>query len=336
MATASDLSGTERAAILLLALGEQDASEVMKFMGPKEVQKVSMTMAGMKDVTQQQVGGVLSDFAQVVANETALGVGTESYIRNVLTKALGPEKATGLIDRILMGGQTSGLEELKWMDPRAVAEVVRLEHPQIIAIVLSFLEADQAAQVLQLFPEKSRVDIMMRISSLEGVQPSALQELNQVMEKQFSGKSSNLKSSGIGGIKTAANILNELDGTTEGELMSGFRDLDPVLAEQVEELMFVFENLLEIDDRGIQMLLREVSSEALVLAMKGASEALKEKIFKNMSKRAAEMLRDDLEVRGPVKVSDMEAAQKEIVGIARRLQESGEIAIGGKGGEAYV
>jgi flagellar motor switch protein FliG len=331
------MNGTQRAAILLLALGEQDASEVMKYMGPKEVQKVSMTMAQMKDVSRAQVGDVLADFRHTVDNETALGVGTESYIRNVLNKALGPDKAGGLIDRILMGGQTSGLEELKWMDPRAVAEVIRLEHPQIVAIVLSFLEPDQAAQVLQLFPEKNRVDLMMRIAALEGVQPAALQELNQVMERQFAGRaSSSLKSSGIGGIKTAANILNELDSSVESELMGRFRDVDPNLAEEVEELMFVFENLLDVDDRGIQALLREVSSESLVLAMKGASEALKEKIFKNMSKRAAEMLRDDLEVRGPVKLSEVEAAQKEILGIARRLAESGDVVLGGKGGEQYV
>ena len=333
----ADLSGTERAAILLLALGEQDAAEVLKFMGPKEVQKVSMTMATLTAVTRDKVGSVLSDFRRTVDNETALGVGTETYIRSVLTKALGPEKAGALIDRILMGGQTSGLEELKWMDPRAVAEVIRLEHPQIIAIVLSFLEADQAAQVLQQFPEKNRIDLMMRISSLDGVQPSALQELNQVMERQFSGNaSSNLKSSGIGGVKTAALILNEMDSSVESALMEKFRESDPTLAERVEELMFVFENLLEVDDRGIQALLREVSSESLVLALKGASEALKEKIFKNMSKRAAEMLRDDLEVRGPVRLSEVEAAQKEILGIARRMADAGDLALGGKGGEQYV
>ena len=190
-----EITGTERAAIFLLALGEQDASEVLKYMGPKEVQKVSVSMAGMKNVTRSQVSNVLSEFRQVVDNETALGVGTDSYIRNVLTKALGPEKAGTIVDRILMGGQTSGLEELKWMDPRAVAEVVRLEHPQIIAIVLSYLESDQAAQVLAQFPDKVRSDLMMRIAALDGVQPSALQELNQIMERQFSGNaSSNLKS----------------------------------------------------------------------------------------------------------------------------------------------
>lgn len=329
-------SGSERAAILLLAVGEQDASEIMKYMGPKEVQQVSMTMAVMKNVTRSQVGQVLADFRNTVDNQTALGVGTEMYIRNVLTRALGPEKASGLIDRILMGGQTSGLEELKWMDPRAVAEVIRLEHPQIVAIILSYLDADQASQVLSLFPEKSRLDITMRIATLDGVQPAALQELNHIMEKQFSGNTtSNLKSSGIGGVKTAANILNEMDSSMEGELINKLKENDPNLAEKIEELMFVFENLLDVDDRSIQSLLREVSSDALILALKGASEPLKERIFKNMSKRAAEMLRDDLEVKGPVKLSEVEAAQKEVLGVARRMAETGDIVLSGKG-EQYV
>ncbi|NOZ11331.1 MAG: flagellar motor switch protein FliG [Gammaproteobacteria bacterium] len=336
-ANTTGLSGTERAAILLLAIGEEDASQVMKFMGPKEVQTVSSTMASLKDINKDQVGVVLDSFQENVGTQTALGIGTENYLRNVLTKALGPDKATSMIGRILMGGQTSGLEELKWMDPRSVAEVVRLEHPQIIAIVLSYLEADQSAQVLSVFPEKSRLDILMRIASLEGVQPSALKELNQAMEKQFAGKAAgSLQSSGIGGVKTAASIMNELESSIEAPLMENFKDTDSGLAEQVEELMFVFENLLDVDDRGIQILLREVQSDSLVVALKGASQTLKELIFKNMSKRAAEMMRDDLEMRGPVKLSDVEAAQKEIVQLARRLSDSGEIALGGTAGEEYV
>lgn len=332
-----ELSGTQRAAILLLALGEQDAAEVLRYMGPKEVQSVSLTMAELKDISKDQVSNVLSDFQAAVGRQTALGIGTESYLRNVLTKALGPDKANNMISRILMGGQNTGLEELKWMDPRSVVEVVRLEHPQIIAIVLSYLEADQAAQVLQLLPEKVRLDVMMRIASLDGVQPAALRELDQVLESQFAGKSGgSLQSSGIGGVKTAANILNEMDSSVEGKLMEAFKEADAGLAEQVEELMFVFENLLDVDDRGIQTLLREVTSDKLVIALKGASEALKEKIFKNMSSRAADLLRDDLEAKGPVKLSDVEAAQKEVVAAARKLAEAGEIALGGKGGEEYV
>ncbi len=330
-------SGIERAAILLLALGEQDAAEVMKHMGPKEVQLIGTAMASLKKISRDQVSTVLSDFRNTVENQTALGIGVDEYVRNVLMKALGPDKANTLIDRILMGGQTSGLEALKWMDPRAVAEVIRLEHPQIMSIVLSYLESDQAAQVLALFPEKVRLDVLMRIATLDGVQPSALHELNQIMEKQFSGNNTNnLRSSGVGGIKTAANILNEMDSSTESELIGKLKEADPNLAERVEELMFVFENLLDVEDRGIQALLREVSSESLIVALKGASEAVKEKIFKNMSKRAAEMMRDDLEVRGPVKLSEVEVAQKEVVAIARRMADAGEIILGGRGGEQYV
>ena len=331
------LSGTQRAAILLLALGEQDAAEVMRYMGPKEVQSVSLTMAELKDIDKDNVTNVLNDFQQAVGRQTALGIGTDSYLRNVLTKALGPDKANNMISRILMGGQTTGLEELKWMDPRSVVEVVRLEHPQIIAIVLSYLEADHAAQVLQLLPDKVRLDVMMRIASLDGVQPAALRELDQILEKQFAGKSSgSLQSSGIGGVKAAANILNEMDSSVEGKLMESFKEADAGLAEEVEELMFVFENLIDVDDRGIQILLREVTSDKLVVALKGASEALKEKVFKNMSSRAVEMLRDDLDAKGPVKLSEVEAAQKEIVAAARKLAEAGEIALIGKSGEEYV
>lgn len=330
-------SGIERAAILLLALGEHDAAEVMKHMGPKEVQLIGTAMAGLKKISRDQVSTVLSDFRETVETQTALGIGVDEYVRNVLMKALGPDKANTLIDRILMGGQTSGLEALKWMDPRAVAEVIRLEHPQIMSIVLSYLESDQAAQVLALFPEKVRLDVLMRIATLDGVQPSALHELNQIMEKQFSGNNTNnLRSSGVGGIKTAANILNEMDSSTESELIGKLKEADPNLAERVEELMFVFENLLDVEDRGIQALLREVSSESLIVALKGASEAVKEKIFKNMSKRAAEMMRDDLEVKGPVKLSEVEVAQKEVVAIARRMADAGEIILGGRGGEQYV
>lgn len=330
-------SGIERAAILLLVLGEHDAAEVMKHMGPKEVQLIGTAMAGLKKISRDQVSTVLSDFRETVETQTALGIGVDEYVRNVLMKALGPDKANTLIDRILMGGQTSGLEALKWMDPRAVAEVIRLEHPQIMSIVLSYLESDQAAQVLALFPEKVRLDVLMRIATLDGVQPSALHELNQIMEKQFSGNNTNnLRSSGVGGIKTAANILNEMDSSTESELIGKLKEADPNLAERVEELMFVFENLLDVEDRGIQALLREVSSESLIVALKGASEAVKEKIFKNMSKRAAEMMRDDLEVKGPVKLSEVEVAQKEVVAIARRMADAGEIILGGRGGEQYV
>jgi flagellar motor switch protein FliG len=221
------------------------------------------------------------------------------------------------------------------MEPRAVAEVIRQEHPQIIAIVLSYLDSDHAAEVLSMMPERSRPDVIMRIASLDGIQPSALLELDEIMEKQFS-TSGNVKSSSVGGTKSAADILNFMDSSLGGELMDTVKEIDSELGQVIEDHMFVFENLIDVDDRGIQTLLREVSSESLILALKGCDEALKSKFLKNMSKRAAEMLQDDLEARGPVRLSEVEAAQKEILAIARRMAESGDIMLGGSGGEEYV
>ena len=221
------------------------------------------------------------------------------------------------------------------MDPRAVAEIIRLEHPQIIAIVLSYLESDQSAQVLTLLPERMRSDVLMRIASLDGIHPSALRELDDILERQFTGNN-NVKSSSVGGTRSAANILNFMDASKGNQIMDLIKESDPDLGQKIEDLMFVFDNLIEVDDRGIQALLREVSSDSLIIALKGADEAIKEKILKNMSKRAAEMLREDLEAKGPVKLSEVEAAQKEILAIARRMAESGEIVLGSQGGDEYV
>ncbi|HDJ86724.1 MAG TPA: flagellar motor switch protein FliG [Chromatiales bacterium] len=329
------LSGTERAAVLLLAIGEQDAAEVLKHMGPKEVQKLGSAMASLSSVSRAEVGVVLEECVGAVENQTALGVGSDDYIRNVLMRALGEEKAGGVIDRILLGRNSKGLESMKWMDPRAVAEVIQLEHPQIIAIVLSYLDCDHAADVLSFLPERIRADVLVRIATLDGIQPNALRELDEIMEKQFQG-TSNVKSSSVGGVKTAAEILNFVDGGIETTIMDQIAELDADLGQEIQDKMFVFDNLAEVDDRGVQSLLREVSSESLIVALKGADETVKEKIFKNMSKRASEMLRDDLEAKGPVRLSDVETAQKEILAIARRMADAGDLALGGKGAEQYV
>lgn len=335
MADGNSFNGGERAAILLMSLGEADAAQVLRQLGPKEVQKVGLAMANLSHITKEQVNSVLTDFVQTIENETNLGVGSDDYIKKVLVDALGEDKASGMIDRILMGRNSKGLEALKWMDPRAVAEVIRQEHPQIIAIVLSYLDPDHAAEVLSLLPERARPDVIMRIATLDGIQPNALIELDEIMEKQFSS-SSNVKSSSVGGTKAAADILNFLDSSLEGEVMDAIKEIDSDLGTVIEDHMFVFENLADLDDRSIQTLLREVSSDSLLLAMKGSDENLKQKFFKNMSKRAAEMLADDLEAKGPVRLSEVEAAQKEILAIARRLAESGDIMLGGGGGEEFV
>lgn len=332
---AGDLNGVSRAAILLMALGEDAASKVMQHMEPKEVQSVGSAMAALKNVSRDQVTDVLNNFIRTVEKQTGLGLGTDDYVRKVLVQALGEDKAGGMIDRILRGANTKGLETLKWMDPRAVAEIIRLEHPQIIAIVLSYLDPDQAAEVIGYFPERVRVDVLMRIATIDGIQPTALQELNEIMEKQFSGNT-NVKTSTVGGVKTAANILNFIETSIEAEIMDNIKEIDADLGQSIQDLMFVFDNLLDVSDRDIQTILREISSESLVLALKGSEEELKEKIFRNMSKRAAEMLRDDLETKGPVKLSEVEGAQKEILSIARRLAEAGDISLGGSGGEEYI
>jgi len=328
------ITSLDRAAILLMSMGEKDAAEVLKQMGPKEVQKVGAAMSQLSSVTQDTVAGVLNQFLNECGTESGLGVGVENYIRNMLVEALGEDRARGFLDHILLGGSSTGINSLKWMDPRSVADVIRHEHPQIQAVVLSYLDPDQSASILANFPEKARVEIMMRIASLESVQPDALKELNQILEKQFSGKGSN-PSTTIGGTKTAAEIMNNLDGAVEQELMQSIKDTDEDMGNRIQDLMFVFDNLREVEDRGIQALLREVSSEVLILALKGADDYLKEKFFSNMSKRAAELLRDDLEAKGPVRLVEVEAAQKEILGVARRMADAGEIHLGG-GGEAMI
>ena len=331
------LNGLQKAAILLRSLGDQEAAEVLKLMGPKEVQKIGEAMAAMANVNREALDGVLLDFHEDVGSQTELGVGNEDYLRNVLVSALGEDKAGNIIDRILMGHNAKGLETLKWMEPRAIAEIIRLEHPQIIAIILSYLESDQGAAVMQSLPENMRTDVLLRVATLDGIQPSALYELDEMLEKQFSGNSDSIKSSGVGGLKTAANILNFMDSSFEAPLMESLKQMDEEIGDGIQDLMFVFDNLIDVDDRGIQSLLREVSSENLIIALKGADESVKEKILNNMSKRAAEMLRDDLETKGPVKVSEVELAQKEILTIARRMADSGEIDLGGgSGGEEYV
>ncbi|MGQ0658917.1 MAG: flagellar motor switch protein FliG [Chromatiales bacterium] len=321
------LSGVEKAAVLLMTMGEQAAAGILKYMGPKEVQKIGIAMATLQNVNKETVQATLKEFVTNVSNQTSLGVGSDEYIRSVLVSALGEEKAASMIDRILLGGNTKALESLKWMDPCSVVELIRLEHPQIIAIVLSYLEPDQAAAVLQTFPEKTRADLVLRVATLKGVQPQAMQELNDILERQLKGNTAALKSSTIGGVKSAANMLNFVDRSMESKIFDQLKEADAELCRSIQDLMFVFDDLVGIDNRGIQTLLREVSSEMLVLALKGADEEIKEKIFSNMSQRAAEMLREDLESRGPVKLSDIETAQKEVITIARRLADEGQIVL---------
>lgn len=329
------LSGTEKAAVFLRSIGEADAAAVLKHMSPKEVQKVGQAMATLSNVTREEVQTVIGSFVSTVEQETGLGIGSHDYVRNMLVGALGEERAGSLLDRILSGSNTNGLEQLKWMDARGIYEIIRLEHPQIIAIVCSFLDADQAAEVLSLFPERDQSSIVLRIATLDGVQPAALTELNEILEKQFSGNAG-AQTTTVGGLKTAADILNFVDTSVESSIMEKIKESEPDLGQNIEDLMFVFDNLIDVDDRGMQTLMREIQTDQLQLALKGADDALKEKFLTNMSQRAGEMMRDDLEAMGPVRLSDVETAQKAILATARNLSEKGEIMLGGGGGDDFI
>jgi flagellar motor switch protein FliG len=328
--------GIQRSAILLLSLGEDGAAEVFKHLGPREVQKLGQAMAQLKNVSRDTIDGVLDAFHAQASEHSTVGLASGEYLKNVLNKALGDEKAAGLIERILQGGDTSGIEGLKWMDSSTVAELVKNEHPQIIATILVHLDRDQASEILGHMGENLRKDVLLRIATLDGIQPNALRELNDVLTKLLSGNTNNLKKTAMGGAQTAAEILNFMSGAQETGAIESIREYDADLAQKIIDQMFVFENVLEIDDRGIQVLLREVQSESLILALKGASEELREKVFRNMSSRAADMLREDLEAKGPVRLSEVEAEQKEILKICRRLADEGQLALGGRGEDAYV
>jgi flagellar motor switch protein FliG len=329
------LSGPQRASVLLLSLGEHEAAEVLKHMSARDVQAIGAAMTTLGSISRAQADSVLDSFTAALERETALGIGTEDYVRRMLTNALGEDKANRLLDRIRLGRDSKGLEALKWMEGRSIAEMVGQEHPQIVAIVLAHLDQDQAAEVLNFLPETIRHDVIMRIATLDGVQPSALHELDQIMERQFAGGHASFSTSSVGGIKVAAQILNNLDSGKDTKILEQICTVDGELGQRIQELMFVFDDLVGVDDRGMQALLREVSTDRLVIALKGCDLAVREKVFSNMSKRAADMLRDDLEVKGPVRLSEVDAAQKEILTVARRLAETGQISLG-SGGEEYV
>jgi flagellar motor switch protein FliG len=325
--TNKDLTQSERAAILLLALGMDRAALVLKHMTPREVQLIGTTMANVGEISIAMMDEVVEEFILAMKSQTALGMDTDDYIRTVLISALGADKANSILDRILMGGSTKGIEQLKWMDTRSVADMIRMEHPQIVATIMSLMESEQAAEVMMVLPENQRADLMMRIATMKGVQPAALRELDQIMEQQLTG-SDNVKSTTIGGVDAVANILNFMDGGAADFVMGGIAEHRAELAQEIQEKMFTFEDLASIDSRGMQTLLREVATPQLLLALRGVSSELKETIFNNMSKRAAEMLRDDLEASPPAKLSDVELAQKDILAIAKRMADAGELQLG--------
>jgi flagellar motor switch protein FliG len=330
-----ELAGTQRAAILLMSLGEQDAANILKQLDAREVQKLGIAMAELKEVSREQVTAVLDTFIGIADGKANMASGSQEYVRRVLTQAVGKHKTDMLLDRVLTGQAGQGIEALKWMEAKAVAQIISGEHPQIAAIVLSHLEADQSAAIMPLLNEDFRTEVLMRIASLNEVPQTALTELDQLVEKQANVKPpAPLRR--VGGARTVANILNAMEKDKSGEEMGKIEKSDAALHQQIKDLLFIFDNLLDVDDRGIQALLREVGSDTLAVALRGAEPEVQQKILKNMSKRAAEILKDDMEARGPVKLADVEAAQKEIIVIAQRLAEEGTITLGGKAAGEFV
>ncbi len=330
-----DEQGLEDAAILLMSLGEEEAAEVFKHLGPKEVQRLGETIARMKTVPRDRFTKVLDRFEAVAQDQNMLVSDTDEYVKSVLRKALGEDKANLLIDRILQGSDVTGIESLKWMDAQSVAELLRNEHPQIVAAIVVHLEVDQAADVLKLMTERQRNEVLVRVATLDGIQPMALKDLNDVMSKVLAG-GDRMKKANLGGVKAAAEILNLLGSAIETSVLDFVRESDNDLAQKIMDNMFVFDDLVNLDDKAIQSLMKEVQSESLVIALKGATPELREKILKNMSTRAAETLREDLESRGPVRLSEVEAEQKEMLKIVRRLADEGQIVMGGSGDEQFV
>jgi len=333
--TSMDDQGVEDAAILLMSLGEEEAAEVFKHLAPKEVQRLGETIAKMKAISKERVDGVLDKFTQIASDQSLLVSDTDEYVKAVLRRALGEDKANLLIDRILQGSDISGIESLKWMDASSVAELLRNEHPQIVAAILVHLDHDQASQVLRVFTERQRNEVLVRIATLDGIQPSALKDLNEVLSKVLAG-GDKLRKASLGGVKPAAEIINLMGASVETAVLDYIRETDNELAQKIMDNMFTFDDLEKLDDKGVQALLREVQSESLVIALKGATPELRDKVFRNMSTRAAETLREELDSRGPVRVSEVESEQKEMLKIVRRLADEGQVVLGAKGDDQYV
>ncbi len=327
--------GLENAAILLMSLGEEEAANVFKHLSPKEVQGLGETITKMKSVSRERVDGVLAKFASTASAQSNLVSDTDEYVKSVLRRALGDDKANLLIDRIMQGGDTAGIEGLKWMDPVAVGELLRVEHPQIVAAILVHLDFDHAAEVLKTFTERQRNEVLVRVATLDGIQPAALQDLNEVMSKVLAGGERSRRTT-LGGVKSAAEMINLMGASVETAVLDYIREADSDLAQKILDNMFSFDDLQKLDDKGIQAMLKEVQSESLVIALKGATPEMREMVFKNMSTRAAETLREDLESRGPVRVSEVEAEQKELLKVVRRLADEGQIVLGGSSGDDFI
>jgi flagellar motor switch protein FliG len=329
----ANMTSTQRAAVLMLLLGEEQASDIIRFLNPKEVQALGAAMVQVQDLSQEAINVVLDEFVATIKKQTSLALGTADYVEKVFKRALGDDKAASVLGRISPGAGSKGLEILSWMDARSIADMIQAEHPQVVAIILSVLEPMVAADVLAFLPVDSRAEVIQRVASLETVQPSAMVELEAIMKKQFSTNSS-AKSSSFGGVKAAANIMNLTKTALEAAVMGGLRDLDPDMMQKIQDNMFTFENLTGVDNKGIQTIMRNVDPDLMMKALRGASDAVKDKFLGNMSERARGMFKDDMEALGPMRLADVEEAQKTIMRAARKLADAGDLVLGG--GADYV
>jgi flagellar motor switch protein FliG len=330
-----NLTGTQKSAILMMLLGEDEASEILKNLTPKEVQHLGSAMYSVEGLDQDTVNKVLDEFLAIIKEQTSLGLGAGNYIQNVLNKALGQDRAQSVLGRITPSESNSAIEILEWMDSRAIAELIQDEHPQIIALIISYLEPAQGSDVLVMLDEKIQPEIVKRIATIQTVQPDALKDLEIVMQKKFAANTS-LRASQVGGVKAAAQIMNFMKGEDEQKIFKEVAKFSKNLMTEIQEAMFVFDNLIKSDDKSLQMILRSVETEDLVLAMKGADEVLRDKLFSCMSQRAAANIQDEMEALGPVRLTEVQEAQKRIINAARRMSDEGTIVLAGRGGDDYV
>ena len=330
-----ELSGTEKSAILMMLLGEDEAAAVLQKLTPREVQHLGTAMYSVTGVDHTTVNAVLDEFLETIKKQTGLGLGAGQYIENVLTKALGDDKAQSVLGRITPASSESQIDILDWMDARAISELIIDEHPQIKALIISYLEFGLAADVLTLLPDEIQADIVRRIATLETVEPGAIKELERVMKAKFAANTS-LRASQIGGVKAAAKIMNFTKTDMESRILNAIKKEDRDLMAEIQDNMFVFENLGGSDDRSLQTLLRSVDQDVLVVAMKGADAQLQEKLLGCMSTRAAANIRDEMEALGPVRLTEVQEAQKQIINVARKLSDDGTIVLAGRGGEEMV
>ncbi|MGH6988577.1 MAG: flagellar motor switch protein FliG [Stellaceae bacterium] len=321
----SELSDLDKAAVLMALIGQKEAAEVIKHLEPREINRLASAMARLPKVPKGTAEEVFQEFATLMTEQTATGLGVEEYLRGALVEAIGEKRASGLLERLMHGGDSAGIEAVKWQDPRVVAELIRGEHPQIVAMILAYMESEQAIEVVQLLPDELVEQVIPRLATLDMIPPNALQELNEALQDQLVGDAPQVRLTTVGGVKAAAEMLNQFDGSRSQTMLDSIKQHDPELAQRIYDNMFVFADLVEVDDRSIQVLLREIDQNLLVPALKGVDDALREKVFRNMSQRAAEGLREEIDTRGPMRLAEVEAAQRQILVTAQNLEAERKI-----------